>query len=205
MAIASGSTSPSSANVPIITLRMRSRVSPGGLGDRLEQGSQSGLVLAARERLEAEARHGRRVRVERQLEAREQAVGLAVVRDRRAAARAPRPRGRRPRGCARAAPARRRGRARARSPRAATPRRRPPGARRKDSGSRPSTKRWTVAGGCAPVNSSTSSPSRKALTFGIPWMPKRRAMFGLASMSILTSSTAPSVASTALSITGASL
>ena len=35
-------------------------------------------------------------------------------------------------------------------------------------------------------------------------MPKRRAMFGFASMSILTSSTAPPVASTAFSITGAS-
>ena len=38
-------------------------------------------------------------------------------------------------------------------------------------GSRPSTKRSTTAGGCAPVNSSTSSPSRKAFTFGMPCTP----------------------------------
>ena len=50
-----------------------------GLGDGVEQRTQACLVLAARERLEAQPRHGRSVRIGRELAARQQSVGLAVV------------------------------------------------------------------------------------------------------------------------------
>ena len=43
--------------------------------------------------------------------------------------------------------------------------------------------------GCAPTNSSTTAPSRKALTAGMPWMPKACARRGLASVSTFASTT----------------
>ena len=68
---------------------------------------------------------------------------------------------------------RRRGAAPVRPPRAARARRRRPAARRPCEGSSESKKASTLAGGTAPTNSSTTSPSRKAFTAGIPCTPKR--------------------------------
>ena len=56
----------------------------------------------------------------------------------------------------------------------------------------------------APVNSATTLPSRNAFTAGIPLTENRCERAGFASTSTLTSSTAPSRASTAASRTGAS-
>ena len=56
----------------------------------------------------------------------------------------------------------------------------------------------------APANSATTRPSRKAFTAGMPLTENRCERPGLASTSTLTSSTAPSRASTAASSTGAS-
>jgi hypothetical protein len=48
-------------------------------------------------------------------------------------------------------------------------------------GTSPSKKRSTTGGPCAPVNSSTTLPSLNALTAGMPWMRKARAVCWLAS------------------------
>ena len=69
----------------------------------------------------------------------------------------------------------------------------------------PSRKRSTWAGGSAPMNSSTTLPSLKALTAGIDWMPKAWERRGLASVSTLTSSTWPPRLATAFSSTGVEL
>src|SRR5690242_7726097 len=71
-------------------------------------------------------------------------------------------------------------------------------------GSSPSRNCSTAAGGCAPTNSATTRPSRNALTAGIPWIRNARARPGLASVSILASSSLPARAATARSSTGVS-
>src|SRR5438132_1287369 len=61
------------------------------------------------------------------------------------------------------------------------------------------------AGGIAPVNSAAMRPSLKALTAGMPRIPKALASVCSLSTSTLTSSTAPSRASTAFSNAGVSV
>ena len=62
----------------------------------------------------------------------------------------------------------------------------------------------TAGGRCRPTNSSTTRPSRNALTAGMLEMPNWRASPGFWSMSTLTSSTRPPASWTARSRMGAS-
>jgi hypothetical protein len=69
-------------------------------------------------------------------------------------------------------------------------------------GTIPSRKRSISGGGSAPANSETTRPSLKALTAGIPRIPKRADSAGLASTSSLASSTFSARAATARSSAG---
>ena len=80
----------------------------------------------------------------------------------------------------------------ARAPCAATPRRPRRRACRRRRGRAVSKNSSICAGGIAPVNSSTTLPSRNALTAGIPWIPKPAASDWFWSTSTLASSSSPS-------------
>ena len=68
-----------------------------------------------------------------------------------------------------------------------------------------SKKDCTAPRGWAPTNSEWSAPSRKALTAGIPWMPKACARRGFASTSTFASTTSPSRWAAASSSSGVRL
>jgi hypothetical protein len=71
-------------------------------------------------------------------------------------------------------------------------------------GTRPSKNASTCAGDCAPTNSATTSPLRKAFTAGMPWTPKRSEIPGFSSVSIFAKTTSPSRLAAAFSSTGPS-
>ena len=141
-----------------------------GVRERLDSGSSAPLAVAGVERREARRRGRRRRRARGGCAPRGPRPGSCRRRCRRsssASSSSPRRAGAPP-----ARPPRRRGRARARAPGAARPRRPARRARSASDGHEAVEEALDHGGGCAPTNSSTTAPSLKALTAGMPWMPK---------------------------------